>query len=164
MVTDHVRRRDFLRSAGAATLVMAGALTACKPGTKTSAARVLPEPQLPPPATEHQPRGRMVSISVASIQYSYDAPWGLFDVASSGKALSADGSVVAEARVTTPMPSAGGISGLDVEEVIYPGDGTRNVAATGSIRFDTNGRVVSYHSTSGMPSPIFDRWPTKPRP
>jgi hypothetical protein len=106
----------------------------------------------------------MVSISVASIQYSYDAPWGLFDVASSAKALSADGSVVAEARVTTPMPSAGGISGLDVEEVIYPGDGTRNVAATGSIRFDTNGRVVSYHSNSGMPSPIFDRWPIKPGP
>jgi hypothetical protein len=148
-------RRDFLINAGiVAALLAACTTTACSSGEQT--------------ATEGQSQGSeppqesRVSISVSSIQYKYDRPWGSFDVASSATALSEDGSVVAEARITTPFPSTGGLSGgLDVEEVIYRG-GTRQVVATGSIHFDTEGRVTSYRSTSGMLSPVFNRWPTQP--
>jgi hypothetical protein len=101
--------------------------------------------------------GPKVSVEVASIQYSYDGYWGVFDIASSAKALSPRGTVVAEARVTTPVKS-GPISSLDVEEIIYRGDGSGEVVATGSIRFDAHGRVISYRSTSGLRAPIFDRW------
>jgi hypothetical protein len=91
-------------------------------------------------STSTHPKARRVPLSVASFRYSYDPPWGLFDVASSAKALADNGSVVAEARVTTPFASAGAIGSLDVEEVIYRGDGTNEVVGTGSIRFDAQGR------------------------
>jgi hypothetical protein len=101
--------------------------------------------------------GPRVSVEVASIQYSYDGYWGVFDIASSAKALSPRGTIVAEARVITPKKS-GPISSLDVEEIIYRGDGSGEVVASGSIRFDVHGRVISYRSSSGLRAPIFDRW------
>lgn len=172
MADEKILRRDFLKGAGtAATLVVAGALSACHPGTRTAPERqsTARSDSTMPAATaansaagseqKSPPQPRRVSISVASFQYSYDAPWGLFDIASAARALSDNGSVVAEARVTSQMPSSGGISGLDVEEVIYRGDGTKEAVATGSIRFDTEGRVIAYHSNSGMTSPIFSKWP-----
>jgi hypothetical protein len=103
------------------------------------------------------PRGRTVTVKVASIKYSYDGLWRLFDTASSAQALSDNGLVVAEARVTTPA-MAGPINSLDVEEIIYR-EQTREVVAKGSIRFDVYGNVIAYQSTSGMSSPIFNRWP-----
>ncbi len=108
---------------------------------------------------ESPPQRRRVSISVAKIQYSYNAPWGLFDIASAAKALSDNGSVVAEARVTSPMPS-GGISSLDVEEVIYPGDGTKEFVPRD--RFGSTRKGVSSHITQRAvcyrPSLIGGQW------
>jgi hypothetical protein len=100
---------------------------------------------------------RVVSVGVASIEYSYDGKWGLYDIASSARALSSRGSVVAEARVIT-SPETTPISSLEVEEVIYYPEGSSRVSAKGVIRFDVRGRVISYKSTSGMQTPIFDTW------
>jgi hypothetical protein len=107
----------------------------------------------------NQPEALVMTTRYPKIQYFYDGIWGLLDIASSARALSDQGTVVAKARVTSNPPDnlSLPLTGIDVEELVYSAD-EKSVVDVGNVRFAIHGRVVSFTSKSGRMSPVFDKW------